>query len=121
MGAVVDDDVPESFAKYRELVPGTYVKFSRLKDDPGGYGATSGCMDWDVIVLARTRLLSEAESIAEAVSKLSGIPYAQGRQSRTRVTTTPAGRAPSRTSPWSPTTPTAKAGTRPTFSSLAVS
>ena len=77
VGAVVDDDVPESFAKYRELVPGTYTKFSPLKDDPGGYGATSACMDWDVIVLARTRLLSEAESIAEAVSKLSGIPYAR--------------------------------------------
>ena len=76
VGAVVDDDAPESFAKYRELVPDTYVKFSPLKGDPGGYGATSQCMDWDVIVLARTRLLSEAEAIAEAVSKLSGIPYA---------------------------------------------
>ncbi len=75
VGAVVDDDVPESFAKYRAHVPDAYVKYSPLTDDPGGYGATSACMDWDVIVLARTALLAEAEAIAEHVSELSGVPY----------------------------------------------
>jgi hypothetical protein len=58
-------------------VPDAYVKYSPLTDDPGGYGATSACMDRNVIVLARTRLLAEAEAIAEHVSERSGIPYAR--------------------------------------------
>jgi hypothetical protein len=75
VGAVVTEEAPESFAKYREVVPDAYVKYSALRGDPGGYGATSACMDWEVIVLARTKTFAEAEAIARHVSALADIPY----------------------------------------------
>lgn len=76
VGAVLEEAAPESLSKYRASVPDAYVKFSTLKGDPGGYGATSSCMDWDMIVLARTTRLAEAEAIAKAVSQATGIRYA---------------------------------------------
>jgi hypothetical protein len=77
VGAVLGEAPPESLPKLRAVVPDAFVKYSALKGDTGGYGATSSCMDWDVIVLARTKSLDEAEAIAKAVSAATGIPHAE--------------------------------------------
>ena len=75
VGAVVAEEAPASFAKYRAAVPDAYVKYSPLAGDPGGYGATSACAEWDVIVLARTETFAAAEAIAREVSQRTGVPY----------------------------------------------
>lgn len=70
-----EETMSGSLDLYRAVVPDAYVKYSTLWWDEGGYGGTSACQDWDVIVLARTHSLSEADAIARHVSARAGIPY----------------------------------------------
>jgi hypothetical protein len=79
VGAVTPYEAPDSLAMYRQHVRDAYARVSALTGDQGGYGATSSCEEWDVLVLARTKLFSEADAIARAVSQTSGIPYGAKR------------------------------------------
>ncbi len=75
VGGIVDFDANSLIAKFRKVVPDAYVKFSPMAGDQGGYGGSSGCLDWDVIVLARAANFKDATEVASAASKVLGIPF----------------------------------------------
>ncbi len=79
VGGVVSIDSKNLFSKYKSAIPDSYIKFTKVKGDKGGYGATSGCIDSKVFVLARTVTWENADLIATEISKAVGIAYSSNK------------------------------------------
>jgi hypothetical protein len=76
VGAAGSEVTRAAVARYRKVVPDSYVKRSTLAYDKGLYsGVTSGCQPWDLLVLARTERFEEAVAIARELGQRTRIRY----------------------------------------------